>query len=25
LWKSEIHVNLKIDSDAGVSFMSAVH
>jgi len=24
LWRSEIHINLKIDADAGVAFVSAV-
>jgi hypothetical protein len=24
LWKSEIHMNLKLDADAGVAFVSAV-
>jgi hypothetical protein len=24
LWRSEIHINLKIDADAGVAFVSGV-
>jgi hypothetical protein len=25
LWRSEIHINLKFDTDAGVAFVSTVH